>query len=184
MMRLRASTGGDGMSTPDAEPDVISDIALSKGVVGLMRCPGAGPQSLDADIALIRDWGADLVVTLVENGELAELRLSGLAAAMTAQGLTQRHLPIRDYDVPGPKTLDLWRGLSPQVHSLLARGGRVLVHCRGGLGRSGTMAALMLVEQGVPVDRAITQIRAARPGAIETPAQEAWLAAQAQRKSP
>jgi ADP-ribosyl-[dinitrogen reductase] hydrolase len=167
------------MSLPKAELTVIADVPLSKGVVGLMRCPGGGQHALEGDISLIRDWGADLVITLMESEELARLGLNRLGAAFAAHGLRQCHLPIRDFDVPGAETLALWRALSPDVHTLLERDGRVLIHCRGGLGRSGTMAALVLIEHGIPVDQAINQIRAARPGAIETPAQEAWLATQA-----
>ena len=60
----------------------------------------------------------------------------------------------------------------------LRRGERVLVHCRGGLGRAGSVAARLLVEFGAaPVD-AIAQVRVARPGAIETREQEQWVHAQ------
>jgi len=51
-------------------------------------------------------------------------------------------------------------------------GGRVLVHCRGGLGRAGTVAACLLVEFGVRPEEAIQRVRIARPNAIETSAQE------------
>ena len=45
-------------------------------------------------------------------------------------------------------------------------GGKVLIHCRGGLGRAGLVAALLLVEEGVSPPEAIRRVRAARPGAI------------------
>lgn len=47
----------------------------------------------------------------------------------------------------------------------------MLVHCKGGLGRAGMIAARLLVELGMPPDTAIRQVRLARRGAIETPAQ-------------
>ena len=46
------------------------------------------------------------------------------------------------------------------------------VHCAAGLGRTGTLAAQLLVLQGVAPDEAILRVRQARPGTIETPAQE------------
>jgi len=51
------------------------------------------------------------------------------------------------------------------------------VHCRGGLGRSGMIAARMLVELGTPADEAIARVRSARPGAVETSEQVAYVRA-------
>ena len=51
-------------------------------------------------------------------------------------------------------------------------GGKVLVHCKGGLGRAGLVAARILVERGVPPRAAIDAVRTVRPGAVETAAQE------------
>ncbi|CAN5345025.1 hypothetical protein BH24ACT19_BH24ACT19_17720 [soil metagenome] len=48
----------------------------------------------------------------------------------------------------------------------------VVVHCRGGLGRSGMFAASVLVVLGRPAGEAIKVVREAREGAIETPDQE------------
>lgn len=58
-----------------------------------------------------------------------------------------------------------------ELCALLRDGGRVLVHCRGGLGRAGTVAARLLVELGDPAAVAVECVRQARPGAIETAAQ-------------
>ena len=43
------------------------------------------------------------------------------------------------------------------------------------LGRGGTIAARLLVELGVKPDKAIADVRTARPGAIETPGQERFV---------
>ena len=62
------------------------------------------------------------------------------------------------------------------LEPVLAAGGRVLVHCVGGLGRSGTIAACLLRSRGVSAEEAIAMVRAARsPRAIETHAQEAFV---------
>jgi len=53
----------------------------------------------------------------------------------------------------------------------------VLIHCTGGLGRSGMIAARLLVELGEEPRLAMQRVRAARPGAIETAAQEAYVLA-------
>ena len=51
----------------------------------------------------------------------------------------------------------------------------MVVHCKGGLGRAGMMAARLLVELGANPDAAIKEVRRARKGAIETPAQLALV---------
>ena len=47
----------------------------------------------------------------------------------------------------------------------------MVVHCRGGLGRSGLVAASVLVALGHPSGEAIRIVRVAREGALETPDQ-------------
>src|ERR1700726_4324710 len=46
-------------------------------------------------------------------------------------------------------------------------GSDVLVHCRGGLGRAGTIASRLLIELGMVPETAIARVRAFQPGAIE-----------------
>ena len=58
---------------------------------------------------------------------------------------------------------------------MIKQGDNVLVHCRGGLGRSGTIAALLLIEFGLPNDQAIIKVRIARPGAIDIAEQEEYV---------
>ncbi len=91
---------------------------------------------------------------------------------MACFGCTCRSPTSRPPDHP---LLAAWRKHGPGLISGLSDGSRVLVHCKGGLGRAGTIAALMLVELGMTVDEAIRTVRAARPGAIETRAQEAFV---------
>ena len=56
------------------------------------------------------------------------------------------------------------------------RGGeRIVVACRGGLGRTGTAVACLLVDGGVPPDEAIARVRAARPGTVERRIQEDFV---------
>jgi ADP-ribosyl-[dinitrogen reductase] hydrolase len=51
----------------------------------------------------------------------------------------------------------------------------MLVHCKGGLGRAGTIAAQLMIELGAPPKDAVTAVRSTRLGAIETSAQLAYM---------
>ena len=70
---------------------------------------------------------------------------------------------------------DVWQGMNeamPALQAIWQQGGAVAVHCAAGLGRTGTLAAQMLVAQGVDPDQAIADVRQVRKGSIETAAQE------------
>lgn len=93
------------------------------------------------------------------------------------------HLPVRDVDVPDERFEHGWLTVGQEVHQRLDAGERILIHCRGGLGRTGLVAARILVERGCAPRDAVHRVRAVRPGAIETRAQEQYvLALQVQRQ--
>lgn len=152
------------------------------GLIGMTLCPGkkqAGAVSgtwdrdLDLDLAHVRGWGAVAVATLMEAHELARYRVERLGAAVESLGMEWHHLPIVDVDVPRGPFEALWVRSGPRLWASLAEGHRVLLHCRGGLGRTGTIAARLLAELGVPARDAVAAVRAVRPGALETAAQVA-----------
>jgi len=159
----------------------IDSLPIGNGLLGLTLCPGKKGDSvfggvwdrdLDADLDVIEAWGAHAVLSLIEDHEFDLLSVVGLGDAVKSRRMEWHHFPIRDVDVPTPEAMQRWRNLSPRLHQVLENGGRVLVHCRGGLGRAGTVAALLLVERGRPASEAMSLVRAARPGAIETRIQE------------
>ncbi|EYD74035.1 hypothetical protein Rumeso_04406 [Rubellimicrobium mesophilum DSM 19309] len=174
--------------TSQSHPLYVSDLAVGPGRLGLTICPGKKGDSvfgapwdrdLGMDLAAVRDWGATAVLTLVEPHELRMLGVERLGEAVRALGMEWHHFPIPDLGAPKDLDRSSWWRLSTRLHGILDQGGRVLVHCRGGLGRAGTMAALLLTERGDTAQEAIARIRAVRKGAIETAVQERFLASRA-----
>ncbi|MFN3686432.1 ADP-ribosylglycohydrolase family protein [Salinarimonas sp.] len=169
------------------DPLRIAEIAWpeSDGIIGVTFAPGktqthalsgAHARDLAADLDAIAAWNAAAVVTLVEPFELEALAIPTLGEEVRRRFMEWHHHPIVDGDVPDAAFEAAWPDLSARLRRLLDCGGRVLVHCKGGLGRAGSVAARLLVEGGVAADAAIGTVRAARPGAIETRAQEHWVA--------
>ena len=63
-----------------------------------------------------------------------------------------------------------------KIAAALQQGKNVAVHCRQGIGRSGSIAAGVLVTSGVGVEKAIEIVSAARGQTVpETPAQREWI---------
>ncbi len=170
--------------TSETDPLQIAELSAGGGVIGVTLCPGkrgasvfgtAWARNLQADVAAIAQWGARAVVTLIEDHEFALLGVEALPEAVRGVGITWHHLPIEDVSVPDERFEREWPVVWPQLRERLEAAERVVVHCRGGLGRAGTVAALMLIESCEMPELAIKRVRAARPGAIETREQEAWV---------
>jgi ADP-ribosyl-[dinitrogen reductase] hydrolase len=112
------------------------------------------------------------VVTLLEPAELGALSVSSLGEEVRRQQMNWLHLPIADVSVPCERFEQQWQEAGAGLRARLRSGFDIVVHCKGGLGRAGTIAARLLVELGHDPDDAIRLVRTARPGAIETAAQE------------
>jgi hypothetical protein len=175
-----------GTRTSQTHPLQIAEVRASPshGRIGITFCPGKHDlaastgiwaRDLDADLGVIAAWGACLVLTLAEPAELVALKVPHLGTEIRRRGLEWRHLPIPDYSVPGETFERQWETRGREIRALLRNGSDVLVHCKGGLGRAGMIAARLLAELGMPPDEAVREVRRARKGAIETPAQKALV---------
>jgi ADP-ribosyl-[dinitrogen reductase] hydrolase len=164
-------------------PLQIAEVLLGagEGRLGLTLCPGKKDASrnwdrdLKEDMRAIRAWGASIVVTLIEDHEFHLLAVENMEQEVRALGMEWRHLPIRDVDVPDHRFEDAWVQMGAELHDKLDAGARILIHCRGGLGRTGLVAGRILVERGCDPGTAVRRVRAVRPHAIETAAQERYV---------
>ena len=171
--------------TSDSHPLQIASVETpGNGQIGMTFCPGkrdpramTGPWDRDmhTDLAAIVDWGAVALVTLMESHELDLLGVPGLGEAVLARGLDWYHLPIQDVSIPSAAFEDQWTDVSETLRSRLLDGQSIVVHCRGGLGRTGLVAARLLIELGEGPVTALQRVRVARPGAVETTEQEKYV---------
>ena len=67
-----------------------------------------------------------------------------------------------------------WDGAAERATSALRGGGRVLIHCMGGCGRSGMAALKLMVACGELPGPALARLRMVRPCAVETEEQLLW----------
>jgi ADP-ribosyl-[dinitrogen reductase] hydrolase len=154
------------------------------GRIGMTFCPGkcdskamtgAWQRDLDLDLRVVADWGASALVTLMESFELELLKVPEIGRATEAMGIDWFHLPIRDVSIPDAEFEAIWVSQGQALRARLEDGQAVVVHCRGGLGRTGLIAARLLIELGEDPRGALETVRAARPGAVETREQEVYV---------
>lgn len=145
----------------------------SAGRIGICALPGLDGD-LDSDLGVIFDWRPTVVLSMTEQHEMEACECQDLGIRLEATGISWIHLPIVDYGVLEGIDADRWFGLSKRLHGVLESGGNVLLHCRGGLGRSGMIALRLLVEDGKLPEHALDILRQVRPGAVETQQQYEW----------
>jgi protein-tyrosine phosphatase len=166
-------------------PLQIDSVAVpnSEGVIGLCLCPGKKTsfsysywdRDLSLDLAVIKEWGASAVLTLIQDFEFDLLNVQDMGRMVRNMGIKWFHLPIPDGSPPGYRFDGPWLKVSSVLHNILDKNGKIIIHCRCGNGRAGTVAALMLIERGMTVDDAIYAVRKVRPEAIENLEQETYL---------
>jgi protein-tyrosine phosphatase len=165
----------------------IDTIALpGSGLIGMAHCPGRSradaqgflvTRSLADDVHTIRTAGFATVLTLLPDHELQALDAGDLGAQVEQAGMRWQQFPIQDFGVPDSSRQQAWGALQAELLEQLQSGEQVLVHCAAGLGRTGTMVALLLTAMGIEAEAAIAMVRKARPGTIETQAQRAFVLA-------
>ena len=154
------------------------------GRVGMTLCPGkrdpaamTGPwdRDLDADLKAIVEWGASVLVTLMEAHELVQLGVPDIGERAESLGMVWLHLPIPDVSIPDAAFEAAWATAGECLRATLTDRRGIVIHCRGGLGRTGLVAARLLIELGEMPREALDAVRAVRPGAVETRQQEEYV---------
>jgi len=137
----------------------IDEIPLPEHVAGrLFLC---GKHAIGPDVeALLARVDATTVVCLNERYELDDRYPEFVGWLDTNAPARAVHHPIPDFHAPG---LDDFVELIEVLYQRLEAGEGLVVQCGGGIGRSGTIAAGLLVRAGVPLDEALVVVRSNRP---------------------
>ena len=172
-------------------PLKIDAMPCGGGLLGMTLCPGkqvtSNPYSrwerdLALDMGVIVDWGASTLVSLMEDREFHCLGVTNLGDVAEDAGLEWHCLPIRDVHAPDERFERLWAYSGHVLRGKLAAGERIVLHCRGGIGRTATIAARLAIEYGVAQQEALDRVRAVCSKRVETPDQEAYVLRQRTRE--
>ncbi len=150
------------------------------GRLSIMPHPRGGEWLAD-EMRSLRSAGVDVLVSLLTRDEIWDLRLTDEASLCISAGMYYRSFPIPDRGVP-PTDMATFDFIG-QLADLAAQGNHVAIHCWGGIGRSTTLAACVLILHGYTPTEALTLLRRARGREVpDTPIQAEWIVAFARRQ--
>ncbi|WP_413113316.1 tyrosine-protein phosphatase [Thaumasiovibrio sp. DFM-14] len=132
----------------------------------LTPCPGTKGIDLVTSIQQLKEQGATVVVTALSNEEMEKAGVAALPKEIEAAGLAWFHLPIEDDEAPRADFNDLWQAALPELQQRVAGGEKIVMHCMGGSGRTGLLAAHLLLSLGWDISKIKTDVQALRPGAF------------------
>jgi atypical dual specificity phosphatase len=129
-------------------------------------CPRPGLlEELAGDLDALARLGVSQLVCLEELQTIEPRELA-------ARDIGSIHSPIEDMEAP---SLAQARSLCARIKDLIDRGETVAVHCRAGLGRTGTVLASVLIHEGMSAPEALEAARRIHPGWVQSSRQIAFL---------
>lgn len=155
--------------------DWLDNELIPKGNIGLTILPGRKDysRSVDEDLKQLKEYGVDTIVPLITADEFGHFGVSDLLEKYEEYGFNIHSLPIMDQLVSSEEEM------VDMVHYLdraVLKDEKVLLHCVGGLGRSGLVAASYLKYKGLNSDEAIKAVRKVRgPRTVESKIQEEFV---------
>ncbi len=150
-----------------------SDVIRAPGRIGMTIAPGKQDEDseavwkrdLEIDLKRLKnELGVDQLVCLLEEEEMSQLGIPNLFEQANQLGIQTTHFPVDDNGKP--ESMEQFKQVVSAATAALAKGETVLIHCKGGKGRTGMLAAACLVEQGYAPEEAIDTVKQYREGAL------------------
>lgn len=133
---------------------------VDEGLAGMQR-----PDSAQDIQELEWEHNVGLIITLTETPLPDDF--------FKVSSIRRLHLSIEDFHTP---TIEQVEEMVREIDAIHMLGKAAVIHCRAGIGRTGTMlASWFVIKHKYGADKAITHIRKLRPGSIETPEQEQFV---------
>ncbi len=144
-----------------------------RGRLAILARPRGGDW-LEDEVHEWRRLGIDVVVSLLTPDEVEEFDLTDEANYCRSNGMEFVALQVPDRGVPPSREAVL--ELVSQLDAQLSSGNTVGIHCRQGIGRSGVLAACLLVSSGMAPESVFERLSESRGVPIpETSEQREWV---------
>lgn len=156
--------------------DYLVQAYTGSGKIGLTILPGRQDRtrSLGDDVDVLVAENIDAVITLLSPDEFHQYGVEALFNHYDQAGLNYLHINVMDRKLPRKQDIETAVAFLMEQMRLSQS---VVIHCVGGIGRSGLLAACYLKRYaGLSADAAIAHVRQIRsPRAVETLQQEAFV---------
>lgn len=153
----------------------ITDFRWVEGPFKLAIGPCPDPRDVDSQMRELVRRGVEILVSLQEQDEARQMGLEYEPARAAEAGLIFRRLPVPDHDVPPDNDAAL--ELADELLDRLRAGRGVMLHCYAGLGRSATLALLVMTRGGIELREAVRRLSLARGFPVpESSSQLEWVA--------
>lgn len=138
-------------------------------------CPGTKGEPLAESLNTLKQAGATDIVTMLSDEELAFLGVADLGQQCEAAGLNWFQLPVEDDQGPQEPFFNAFKVHRDTLLQRLHNNATIVIHCRGGTGRTGMMAAILLLESGMDWETARSLIQSVRPKSLTIDSQVNFL---------
>ncbi|MFW5715478.1 MAG: fused DSP-PTPase phosphatase/NAD kinase-like protein [bacterium] len=147
------------------EIEGLKDVFLSSHPLEQIKDGQDTRTQVDEFIEEIKQKGVGTIVVLLPSHELHDLYGDvDLLAEYEQHQLEVVHFPLENFSVPDK--IELFDQLISRLVEIL-RDRNLLIHCMAGCGRTGMVAAGVLVRLGSSATAAIEQVRDSRPGSMD-----------------
>lgn len=154
--------------------DVFSTPVFS-GKLLFTPCPATKDTSLVDAVHTLKQAGASGIITLMADVELAENAAAELGQVCQQLGLQWYQLPVADDAAPAADFQAAWQQHSGDILQRLNAGETLAIHCKGGSGRTGLIAAQIVLTAGGELQETIEAVQTIRPRALQHPVHVAYL---------
>jgi protein-tyrosine phosphatase len=144
-----------------------------QGRLAIVARPRGGDW-LEDDVRTWKEAELDVIVSLLTRDEIVQWELAEETQLCQTYNMLFFSFPIEDHGVPTSQADTL--ELAGKLHNALAGGQNVAIHCWGGIGRSGMIAACVLVRGGLEPNEALRRVSVGRGFPVpDTPEQREWV---------
>ncbi len=138
-------------------------------------CPGTKEVSVADSLKSFKEAGAQAVITMMTMAELIEHQADSLPSLCADLGMGWYHLPVEDGCAPETPFAEAFAIQKAVLLDLVETGATIVIHCHGGSGRTGLMAAILMLELGYAPAQVKAQIQDLRPKSLTSPVQVNYL---------
>lgn len=141
----------------------------SGGQLIFTPCPGTKNTTIDDAINTLKAAGTAHLITTLTPEDIVKYQVESLEESASTRDIAWYHLPVDDDDIPTLAFEKKFLSVLPTLKAALENGEVIAVHCKGGVGRTGLVIALLLRALGWDKDKAKETVQSFRPNTITDP---------------